>query len=294
MPQPGSSLNTITGREMSEPAGPQGPICHPSRSCAFPYPYLFPRSRVWFSAHSPLALSTERCPGRTGDLVPDKVPGLLPSPLCPRHVPEAAGSSLPTGKVHLNPYPGQGPCCPSHPMATRLQAEPEQGLFPWPTLCPALPTGTRPVPRLVGQGLCPVSAPGVCQGAMPGVEGQALPRCWWGCLGALLMQTTVAAGQPACAVTIPTAPTVEAGGYWLRPPSNHSSATSLKVGDAGPPQAAHPSGACQTLAEHPHLPGAEMGSRRLYKVLQPGGCRSRLAPRRLTARAADSLIDRVA
>lgn len=56
MPQPGSALNMITGLKMSEPAGPQRPICHPSRSFAFPYSYLFPCSCVWFSAHGPFAL----------------------------------------------------------------------------------------------------------------------------------------------------------------------------------------------------------------------------------------------
>lgn len=66
MPQPSSALNMIMGLEMSEPAGPQRPICHPSRSCAFPYSYLFPCSRVWFSAHSPLALLRRAVPQEDG------------------------------------------------------------------------------------------------------------------------------------------------------------------------------------------------------------------------------------
>ena len=66
MPQPGSALNMIMGLEMSEPAGPQRPICHPSRSCAFPYSYLFPCSRVWFSARGPLALLCRAVPQEDG------------------------------------------------------------------------------------------------------------------------------------------------------------------------------------------------------------------------------------
>lgn len=65
MPQPSSALNMITGLEMSEPAGPQRPICHPSHSCAFPF-YLFPCSCVWFSAHGPLALPCRPVPQEDG------------------------------------------------------------------------------------------------------------------------------------------------------------------------------------------------------------------------------------
>lgn len=66
MPQPSSALNMITGLEMSEPAGPQRLICHPSRSSAFPYSYLFPCSRARFSAHGPLALLCRAVPREDG------------------------------------------------------------------------------------------------------------------------------------------------------------------------------------------------------------------------------------
>lgn len=56
MPQPGSALNMIMGLEMSEPAGPQRPICHPSCSLAFPSSYLFPCCCAWLSARGPFAL----------------------------------------------------------------------------------------------------------------------------------------------------------------------------------------------------------------------------------------------
>lgn len=211
MPQPGSSLNMITGREMSESAGPQGPICHPSRSCAFPYPYLFPRSCVWFSTHGPHGLSAEWCPRRMGDLVPDKVPSLLPSLPCLRHVPEAAGSSLPAGKVHLTPTLDKVHVAPVAPWPPNCRQSPSRACPHGPPCAQLSPQGSQPVPWLMGQGLCSASVPGVCQHVMLGVEGQTLPQCWWGCLSALVVQTmgaaSWAAGQLACAMTIPIAPT---------------------------------------------------------------------------------------
>lgn len=302
MPQPGSALNMIMGLEMSEPAGPQGPICHPSRSCAFPYSYLFPRSRIWFSAHGPLALLRRAVPQEDGRF--SACQAALPR--CRAAVPAACAG----GGWELTPR-GEGPCRPRSPPAPRVDApgcrqSPSRAcphVPPCHQLCPHLPCG-------IADG--PAALPGVTRvSVQPLSPGSAGVRCWgsrngrcpdvggdfwvpFSCRPRRLHP--VLHGSWLLQGMSPLLPHTGTGGCWLCPPPlGRISATSCKAGDALPPQDS-PSRQSLPNPGQASLPAGSRGGERA--AVQTAACRGgagrRLAPRRLTARAADSLIDRVA
>lgn len=202
-----------------------------------------------------------------------------------QHCPAAAHRRQPAARSQrgrsISP---QSPAAPrvEDPRCRRAAGRARAGLVPVGRPAASSPlasrAGSRPVPWLspVGQGLCPASVPGVCKGAMLGLEGR---WCWCPSVGGTSgcpSRADHSGHIPGCGAAslcrdCPHCSCTQGPGAADSAPLGPRLGRICKAGDAGPPKTTRPNRACQTPAEHPCLPGAEVRSRRSGKPLPAAG-----------------------